>query len=265
MKRRTICFFAALMAGIVHRADAATVIYDPVLYGDVTIGAYTSAVYLSRAWATNGVMTNASVTYTNTYRVTPTNRLGRYPLGTNWVTVHMGSATTNAVVLNWQQAGGASGYVVEKSWDAGSTWTNWAATGPLVTNWTDYGSNTWAAPAAWTSSPIAAPMAPWGGTGDVISLQVQLDSADAHIADVSGRVSHVEAWDTNLWTQSAYRPSIGLWGRDTNGVLRVLDLPLAPAAGLWAVSNDVLVVDGFTAYDVWWINDGTNVIRRSTP
>lgn len=98
----------AMLIALAAPALAGTEYGKTTFYGDVGVGTYTNPTYLGSAWVANGVYSNA-VAYTNVYRITGTNRLGRTPYGTNVTLTWTGSATTNGVTLYWKQAGGVSG------------------------------------------------------------------------------------------------------------------------------------------------------------
>jgi hypothetical protein len=114
------------------------------LMGDLHMGSWhamTSAVVT--VTAANGAFTSGP--YTNWYRISGTNLAGRLPASTNLVLVFQGTTngTSNAVQIAWEPTYGVLGYVILRSFDAGSTWTNWTAVAAGATNWIDYGSNTW--------------------------------------------------------------------------------------------------------------------------
>ena len=213
-----------------------------VYYGDVTTGTWptlnasSNAVYTAAGTYTNGL-------YTNYYRLSYTNLLGRGPLapvtiaftgnpstipGTNtvtfiytnilghgvWVPTVIGYTGdtntivgTNTVSLTWQIQGGAAGYIIERSLDAGTSWTNWVATGPTSTNFYDYGTNTWTA-STFTNlySPIPPPSVPQGGsgTGGISMAELEAnrsywgrnEAGEITLKDATNRLNDVY-WTTN--------------------------------------------------------------------
>ena len=138
-------------------------IYGPTIFmGDVSVGAWTAISNVQFAVTNGGAFTNG--VYTNYYRLSGTNLTGRIPGSTNVVVVWTGAAdSNNAVTLSWPRKAGIASHVIERSLDAGATWTNWASVSPTVTNYTDTGTNTWSA-GVFTNlfSPCRAPTVPWG-------------------------------------------------------------------------------------------------------
>jgi len=115
-----------------------------VFMDDVSVGTWSAISNVSSATTTGGTYTNG--TYTNYYRFSGTNIKGRLPLSTNLVVTFVGNTnSTNAVIVYWPSYGGLMQYVVERSYDAGSTWSNWTTVTPWNTNLTDYGTNAWTA------------------------------------------------------------------------------------------------------------------------
>lgn len=140
--------------------------YGPtVFYGDVSTGSLTNAPtpMAIEATVSGGSYTNG--TYTNYYRLAGTNLLGRIASSTNLVVSWTGAAeSNNAVRLSWIRYDGIAAMVIERSHDAGSTWTNWTTCSPALTSWVDYGTNAWQT-TEFTSlySLCPAPSVPWGG------------------------------------------------------------------------------------------------------
>ena len=166
MQRALLCCMALVASPLV--AGAGELYSDITFVGSVHTGSYQAITGIS-AVATNGgyYPTNAVAT-TNYYRLCATNPAGRIPLSTNIVVVWIPGAGTNAVQLSWTRPGGVYRQVVERSLDAGATWTNWLTIVPTASSWLDTGSNTWTA-SVFTNlySAIPAGTYPWSSTGDL--------------------------------------------------------------------------------------------------
>lgn len=145
---KTIVALALLSYSVLLTAGASSV-YGPVRFmGDIEMGAWNAISNITSGTTSGGVYTNGPTT--NYYRLAGTNAAGRLPYSTNVVVEFVGATGTNACLLTWTHYGGLDGYVIERSLDAGATWTNWVSVGPTLTNWTDTGTNAWA-----TNGPIS--------------------------------------------------------------------------------------------------------------
>lgn len=149
MKRAALMICALVLAGCLAGLAVAQHSYGPSVYYDqLSAGTWTNVAGLSSnaLYSSGGTYTNG--VYTNHYRVSYTNIRGRGP-GASWKIVFTGNTNgnsahgTNAVNISWAAKGGAASYIVEKSHDAGATWTNWVSVGASSTNWIDRGTNSW--------------------------------------------------------------------------------------------------------------------------
>lgn len=166
--RKTLFIILSILVLTAH-AHAGKIFGNSEFMGNVSVGSWTSTVAGISAVSTNGG-TYTSGVQTLYYRLAGSNLLGRIPSSTNLVVSFTGASTTNAVKLSWTRYDGLASYVVEKSLDAGSTWTNWIALGPNYTNWTDLGTNSWTNSDFESSmSTIPAPSVPWGNIGEILS------------------------------------------------------------------------------------------------
>lgn len=181
---------------------------DVTFVGDVSTQTWAAIAPISVTTTNGGTYTNG--TWTNSYRISATNWGGRIPLSTNVVVVRVANAATSAVVLRWPAHGGISRYVVERSYDAGTTWTNWATTAAGTTNFTDNGSNTWTA-SIFTNlfSQVANGTWPWAtpqmvtdlvvvATQSLGSMQAQISSNDAEIGTLTTRSDTMSNQVANL-------------------------------------------------------------------
>lgn len=159
-----------------------------VFYDDVSLGSWAalSGTASNAYYVSGGTYTNA--TRTNYYRLSYTNLLGRGP-GLALTCIFTGNtnadttAGTNAVKLRWNAKGGAASYIVERSLDAGVTWSNWLVVAASSTNWIDYGTNSWTA-TIYTNlyTALGTPSVPWGTTSDVTALQARVTSNETTLA-----------------------------------------------------------------------------------
>jgi hypothetical protein len=153
-------------------AARAGVEYGPTIFkGNVSVGSWAACSNLS-VWSvsggtyTNVLGTNGVSVWTNYYRLTGTNSLGRLPYSTNAVYAHASTTNgTNAVLLSWTRYDGVLAYILERSADA-AAWTNWVRLSNSATNYTDYGTNTWSTN-MWTNGimEMPVPTVPWGAPG----------------------------------------------------------------------------------------------------
>jgi hypothetical protein len=204
-----VLFSVFSVFSVVSRAEVWS---DTTFVGSVYTGCYSAISGLTIATTNGGYWTNTAVTYTNYYRLSGTNVAGRLPLSTNLAIVWKPGTGTNAVKITWLRPGGVNRTVIEKSYDAGATWTNWLDVTPGTTNWSDTGSNTWTGTIFTNvSTPIPSPLYPWGTTQDVTSLQAQITSNDSDIATLNTGKFSLAAWqsgsnalhvvDTNMQAQ----------------------------------------------------------------
>jgi len=187
---------AGLLMALCSTARAGK-IYGPVEFmGNVSMGSWTDTVSgISITATTGGTYSNG--VYTNFYRIFATNSLGRLPATTNMSFAWTGSTnSSNAVVISWARFEGISTYVIEKSNDGGSTFTNWSTATANSTNFTDTGTNAWStgdSEAMW--SLIPQPSTPFATSNQAASLQSQISSNDNELTTIQGR--------TNTWDQAA--------------------------------------------------------------
>jgi hypothetical protein len=189
MKR--FCAIALIMLAGAGAAVAGKITGKTVFMDDVSLGSW-GAITTGTAAATTGGYYTSLVT--NWYRLSGTNFKGRLPVSSDITLVVSGNTngTTNAVQLAFEPYAGVESYVVVKSFDAGSTWTNWLALSPSATNWTDTGSNSWTH-SNFTNlfSLIPAPTSPWAlsgsgsGSGTNTIAQVLAAGNDANGADIT--------------------------------------------------------------------------------
>lgn len=176
--RRSLAMLAlvcsGMLAGAPRSARAATEYGKTVYMDDVSVGSWTARVSDVSICTTNGGTYTNGVTWTNTYRFTATNLLGRIPATTNYTQIFTGDtngAGTTAVYLAWSRYEGVSDYVIERSLDAGTTWTQYVTVAVSTTNWSDLGTNTWSAGSVVSNvSLIPEPSVPWtdlGGADDL--------------------------------------------------------------------------------------------------
>lgn len=162
-KRLLIVALTGLVAAFIMAAKGGTEYGKTVFLDDVSVGAWTSVVSsITAGTTTGGTYTNGA--YTNYYRLSGTNVKGRIGLSSNVVFTFVGNTnTTNAVVLTWGRYNGLSSYVIERSLDAGTSWSNWLTVTADTTNWTDLGTNTWSTNSTFTNlySAAAGPAVPW--------------------------------------------------------------------------------------------------------
>jgi hypothetical protein len=159
-------------------------IYGPVEFmGNVSMGSWTNTVPGISLSTTNGgaYTTYTNGVYTNFYRMFATNNLGRIPVSAPVSLSWTGSTnTSNAVVIAWSRLDGISTYVIEKSYDAGSTFTNWTTATANTTNFTDWGTNAWSTGDAtnlWTLIPD--PSTPFLSNAAAFATAAQGVKADA--------------------------------------------------------------------------------------
>ncbi len=198
----------------------ATPVYGPTrFYDDVSIGSWVAISNFSYNLTSAGSYTNESTTYTNYYRVCATNRRGRLPVSSNIVATFVGNTNdSNSVNISWTRYDGIRNYVIERSYDAGSTWTNWITATANSTNWVDDGSETNWSTNIFTNAYalIAAPVVPWGTTGDVASLQAQITSNDTDITSLQAQVT---SNDTDIATLQTGK--LSLTGGTLTGALTI--------------------------------------------
>jgi len=170
MSDKKLCMAGVLAGVLLAGAGLAGRIYGPTVFmGDVSAGSWGAITGISATTTSGGTYTNGATT--NYYRVGATNLLGRTPVSSNVVVSFTGTTNgTNAVQLSWPRYEGAASYIIERSLDAGATWTNWIVVGISSTTWTDTGTNTWTGTSAWTSaySEIPAPSVPWNAGDQAI-------------------------------------------------------------------------------------------------
>lgn len=190
-------FGAALMAvGMVAVCQAQN--YGRTTYhGPVGTGAWTAVSGVSCVVTNGGVWTNA-VAVTNWYRVGGTNLAGRLPIGTNVMAAWTGSTNASAVRIGWARKYGVLAHVVERSTDGGATWTNWAAVGAAVTNYVDYGSNTWQTTEFAARAEIAAPTTPWDGMAGTQSVAAAMATGMAAQAAADAAMQEAQRGPTNV-------------------------------------------------------------------
>jgi len=164
MKKILISMIVLILLGISARGAGT---YGPtVFYGDVSVGTYlavTNIVGCSVTNTTSGHWTNGN--YSLYYRINGTNYKGRLPVSGVTNIAFTGSVTgTNLIDVTWKYVDGVIKHIVERSED-GINFTNWVAVGSTVTNYYDYGTN------SWTNSVftglygvIPAPNVPWIGS-----------------------------------------------------------------------------------------------------
>jgi hypothetical protein len=137
------------------------------VHGDLSVEAWTNAPVGSgvATYSQSGAFTNGPVV--NYYRLYGTNLTGITDASTNLI-VTLGTATNHtAAALTWTGVDGASGYLVELSYDEGVTWTNWLPIA-IGTNWTDLGTNVWQVGAApYASAPAPEVFVPGGVTTNI--------------------------------------------------------------------------------------------------
>lgn len=137
-------------------AHAATLYGRTQFRDDVSVGAWSAISSASITTTNGGTYTNG--VYTNYYRITATNYNGRIPLSTNLSLTFSGATNhTNAVFLSWTRYEGITRYVVERSYDAGTTWTNHLTVSASSSNWTDTGTNSWTAGSVTSSVALIQP------------------------------------------------------------------------------------------------------------
>jgi hypothetical protein len=164
LSKLTLC---ALCILLFNSRSYSAIVYGPTIYkGDVSVGSWVAHTNITAATTSGGAYTNAAG-YTNYYRFSGTNPLGRIPLTSNIVVSFVGSTNaTNAVLLTWRYYAGLTSNIIERSYDAGATWTNWYAVRPTATNWTDLGTNALAGTNAFINAfptLIPSPSVPWSG------------------------------------------------------------------------------------------------------
>jgi hypothetical protein len=158
---RNLLFLCVLLCLFAANPSSAQIYSKTIFVGDVTTEQW-SAVAAISSLVTNGGYYTAG-THTNYYRLSATNLAGRIPLSTNIVVIFAGNTnTSNAVALSWTRAPGINRHVIEKSYDAGASWTNWLTLAPDVATWLDTGANTWTA-SIYTNNVAQIPPAqyPW--------------------------------------------------------------------------------------------------------
>ena len=164
--------FSAMFYALCAMPVAAQFYSDVTFVGSVHTGSYHAVSGISAVTTNGGYYTNAIGT-TNCYRLSGTNLSGRIPLSTNVVVVWTPGVGTNAVRLSWTRAPGVLRHVIEKSYDGGSTWTNWLSLPPSTASWTDTGANVWTSSVFTNLCPaIPAGSYPWATPSDVPALDV---------------------------------------------------------------------------------------------
>ena len=183
-----VCVCAA--AGYAAQEAGKTKFFD-----DVSLGTWSAMSNITHGFTTGGTYTNGI--YTNYYRVCATNAKGRLPVSTNVFFTWTGSATTsNAVSLAWSKKLGAQKYVIMRSRNAGSTWTQYVAVAASSTNWTDTGTNTWSNGNITSMySVISAPSVPWPAADTGLTNGV-LHPSTSNAFWLVGRLLHLSL-DTN--------------------------------------------------------------------
>lgn len=200
--RSVFCVLCVLWWPLLSRSSD---LYGPVVFfGNVSTGTYSAVDGIAVATTIGGIYTNG--VYTNYYRLSATNAAGRIPTSTNIVVTFTGNTnSTNAVLISWTRAPGIYNHVIERSHDQGSTWTNWLALSPSTTNWTDTGTNAWAATdfeSIYAAIPV--PSYPWA----TAAQGAKADSAFQVDGSVPGGPS---AWggvttsNMGLWSLGATR------------------------------------------------------------
>lgn len=172
-------FFAFFAIFVFSSSSNAQFYSDVQFIGDVTTGNYAAVSGLALSYTNTGYFTNIAVAQTNYYRVSATNFAGRIPLSSNIVAIFTPHATlTNAVVLSWTRPGGIARQVIEKSYDAGTTWTNWLTLAPTLATWTDTGSNSWTGTNIFTNvcAAIPAGVYPWATHENITDLSNTLST-----------------------------------------------------------------------------------------
>ncbi len=144
MKQIKFFLMIAALAGLISGGLIfATDINDPTFYGTMSVGTWTNVQSFI------GMVTNTGSTYTNgwtnTYRMSGTNLLGRISYTTNTSLGINGTTNEDAYYFEWRRSERIRHYILERSSDGGSTFTNYVAIAPNVTNWTDSGIEVWAA------------------------------------------------------------------------------------------------------------------------
>ena len=187
---RTIA--AAALALFATLASAKTE-YDPITFkGAVSVGGWDAISNLTYITTTGGNYTNGA--YTNTYRVSGTNWLGRIPMSSNITVTATGSSNAaNMVRLFWDRYDGIRRYAVDRSYDAGVTWTNWIELGAASTNFDDTGLNTWTNQTFTNvhTTILVSPSVPWTPASNLTAL------ADA-TNDLTARAIVIEAATNSL-------------------------------------------------------------------
>ncbi|NQT92554.1 MAG: hypothetical protein HQ559_07325 [Lentisphaerae bacterium] len=181
--RGILAMIALTLCGAFATPAQAGTMGKTIFMSDVSVGSWTAISNLTIDTTSGGTYTNAT-TNTITCRISGTNKTGRLPVSTNAAISFLGGTNgTNAVTLTWPRYDGVRNYVIEKSYDAGATWTNWLTLGPSVTNWTDTGTNSWTDSVftnAYTTL-MPAPTVPWSPSQDVAEIEANLGTVSARV------------------------------------------------------------------------------------
>ena len=165
---------SVLLAGSWVPLAAGADLHGPTRFlDDVSVRSWTAISNLSYQAVGGGVWTNGAVT--NYYRLCATNLKGRLPLSTNLVVPLSGASTASAARIRWTPVQGVSRIVVERSPD-GSSWTNYLLLPPLLSSWTDFGTDSWLNGTVAGVSLIPDPSVPWGSAAELKATRSALDA-----------------------------------------------------------------------------------------
>ncbi len=182
MKKLIASIFVTI--ALACQAQAGDIFGETRFFYDVSVETNTQLDNVTIGTGSGGIFTNG--VHTNVYRLTFTNQLGRGPLTTNRTIIFTGTTNlTNSVKLTWTAKGGASIYIIEKSFDQGTTFTSYFPVAAIFTNFTDLGTNAslvTGGSITSTVSLIPAPSVPWSVPGDLSALVATTATHTAQIA-----------------------------------------------------------------------------------
>lgn len=166
---------------LIVKSYAGDIFGETRFFYDVSVETNVALDGITISTTSGGTFTNG--VNTNFYRIFFTNNIGHNPLSTNFGIIFTGNTnSTNAVRITWNREGGAVGYVVERSFDAGASFTQFFNVAAATTNFVDTnGTPFFTGPVTNSISPIPFPSVPWLAGADIAALTATQSSHTAQI------------------------------------------------------------------------------------